>query len=146
MIWGFDGGKKVKGRKRHLGTDTLGLLHALAVTEANLGDREGAKLLVAQLLERVNPRLAMLLVDQGYDGPDLPAWVVAASGWLVEVVHKRAGQPGFEVQPTRWIVERTFGWLNYSRRLSKDYEELPTSSEAMIYIAMIHLMLKRLES
>jgi transposase len=144
-MWGFDGGKLVKGRKRHLSTDTLGLLHGLVVTEANLGDREGAKLLVEQLLGRRNPRLVKLLVDQGYDGPDLPAWVLAVSGWILEVVSKRVGQRGFEVQPKRWIVERTFGWLNYSRRLSKDYEELPASSEAMIYIAMIHLMLRRLE-
>jgi transposase len=145
VIWGFDGGKWIKGRKRHIGTDTLGLLHGLAVTEANLGDREGAKLVVEQVLGRRNPRLVRLLVDQGYAGPDLAAWVLAVSGWTLEVVCKRPGQRGFEVQPKRWIVERTFGWLNYSRRLSKEYEELPSSSEAMIRIAMIQLMLKRLD-
>lgn len=115
------------------------------MTEANLGDREGAKLVVEQVLDRINPRLVRLLVDQGYDGPDLAQWVLAVSGWTLEVVTKRPGQRGFEVQPRRWIVERTFGWLNYSRRLSKEYEELPSSSEAMIRIAMIQLMLKRLQ-
>jgi putative transposase len=145
VIWGVDGGKLVKGRKRHVAIDTQGWLHGLAVTEANLNDREGAKLLVEQLLGRANPRLLRLLTDQGYDGPDLTAWVLAMSGWAVEVVCKREGQRGFEVQPKRWIAERTLGWLNYYRRLSKDYVELPASSEAMIRIAMIHLMLHRLD-
>lgn len=143
MIWGIDGGKRVKGRKRPVSTDTLGLVHGLAVTEANLGDREKATLLVEQLFGHA-PRLVKLLVDQGYRGEEFVAWVLARSGWAVEVVSKRPGQVGFEVQPTRWIGERTFGWLNYSRRLSKEYEELPATSETMIRIAMIHIMLKRL--
>jgi putative transposase len=119
-------------------------VHGLVVTEANLNDREGAKLLVEQLLGRA-PRLVKLVVDQGYTGADLAAWVLETSGWGVEVVSKRPGQAGFEVQPTRWVAERTLGWLNYSRRLSKDYEELPATSETLIRIAMIHMMLKRLD-
>ena len=125
--------------------DTLGLVHGLAVTEANLNDRAGATLLVWQLLERHDPRLATLLVDHGYDGPELAQWVLETSGWEVEVVCKRPGQQGCEVQPKRWIVERTLGWLNCYRRLSKEYEALPASSEAFIRIAMIHVMVRRLE-
>jgi putative transposase len=143
VIWGVDGGKLVTGRKRHLGTDPLGLVHGLVVTEANLNDREGAKLLVEQLRGRA-PRLVKLLVDQGYTGVDLAAWVLAMRGGEVEVVSTRPGQVGFAVQSKRWIAARTLGWLNYSRRLSKDYEELPATSATMIRIAMIHVMLNRL--
>jgi putative transposase len=143
VIWGFDGGKLVKGRKRHVGTDTLGMLLGLVVTEANLGDRAGAKLVAAQFVGRF-PRLAKLFADQGYGGPDLAAWLAERGGWELEIVRGEDGQRGFVVQAKRWIVERTLGWLNQYRRLSKDYEELPVTSEAMIRIAMIHVMLKRL--
>lgn len=144
MIWGFDGGKLVKGRKRHVGTDTLGMLLGLAVTEANLGDREGAKLVAAQFVGRF-PRLLKLFADQNYSGPDLAEWLADVGGWELEIVRAQAGQRGFAVQPKRWIVERSLGWLNLYRRLSKEYEELPSSSEAMIRIAMIHMMLNRLD-
>ncbi len=123
----------------------MGLLLGLAVTEANLGDRQGAKLVAAQFVGRY-PRLLKLIADQGYSGPDLADWLAQMGGWEVKVVRGQEGQRGFAVQPKRWIVERTLGWLNQYRRLSKDYEELPATSEAMIRVAMIHLMLKRLHN
>ena len=144
MIWGFDGGKQIKGRKRHVATDTLGLLLGIAVTEANLGDRAGAKLVVEPLVGR-SPRLVRFYADQGYAGPELAEWLWQLGGWELVVVRGQAGQRGFAVQPKRWIVERTLGWLNQYRRLSKEYEELPASSEAMIRIALIHRMLNYLE-
>jgi putative transposase len=117
----------------------------VVVTEANLGDRAGAKLVAAQLLGRY-PRLAKFVADQGYTGEELADWLWAVGGWDLEIVQGQQGQRGFAVQPKRWIVERTLGWLNQYRRLSKEYEELPATSEAMIRIAMIHLMLKRLDN
>lgn len=143
VICGYDGGKKVKGRKRHLAVDMLGLLLAIVVTEANLSDRAGARLVSWQLRGRF-PRLVRLFADSNYAGPALTGWLWEMGGWVLEIVRGRIDQQGFEVQPKRWIVERTFGWLNRYRRLSKDYEELPTTSETMIRIAMIHLMLNRL--
>lgn len=115
------------------------------MTEANLGDREGAKLLGELLVGRY-PRLVKLYADQGYSGEELAEWLLEVGGWELEIVRGREGQRGFEVQAKRWIVERTLGWLTRYRRLSKEYEELPATSEAMIYIAMIHLMLNRLDT
>ena len=145
MIWGYAGGKLVKGRTRHLATDTLGLLLSVVVTEANLGGRAGADLLGEQLVGRF-PRLVKLFADSGYSGAELAARLAALGGWDLDTVRGREGQIGFEVQAKRWSVERTFGWLNQYRRLSKDYEELPATSEAVIHIAMIHLMLNRLDN
>ena len=90
-----------------------------------------------------SPRLALILADGGYNGP-LAAWVLATLGVLFWLVHKPAGQRGFAVLPKRWIVERTLAWLGRYRRLSKDYAQHPASSEAWIYSAMIHLMVRRL--
>ncbi len=132
----------MSGRKRHLVVDTLGLLLAVAVHAANVQDRDGAKLVLAKLAGRF-PRLWLLWADGGYAGR-LLVWALVAGGWVVEIVAKPEGSKGFVVLPKRWIVERTFAWLGRSRRLSKDYEGLPATSEAWIRIAMIHLMLKRL--
>jgi putative transposase len=121
----------------------LGLLLAVAVHAANIQDRDGAKLVLAQLVGRF-PRLWLLWADGGYAGT-LLVWALVAGGWVIELVKRPAGAKGFAVLPKRWIVERTFAWLGRSRRLSKDYEALPETSEAWIRIAMIHLMLKRLE-
>ena len=142
---GYDAGKKVKGRKRHLGVDTLGLLLAIVVTSAHVSDPAGARLVAGQLRGRF-PRLTRLWADGGYAGAALAAWMLALGGWIFEVVRGRTDQRGFAVIPKRWIVERTFGWLNRYRRLSKDYEELPETSEVMILIAMSHLMLRRLRT
>ncbi len=140
---GFDAGKQVSGRKRHRVVDTLGLLLAVAVHAADVQDRDGAKLVLAKLLGHF-PRLALIGADGGYAG-QLVGWAKEAGRWTIEVVKKPAEQRGFAVLPRRWVVERTFAWLGRDRRLSKDDEERPASSEAMITIAMIHLMLHRLE-
>ncbi len=132
----------MKGRKRHLVVDTLGLLLAVAVHAADVQDRDGAKLVLGKLVGRF-PRLWVLWADGGYAGK-LLVWALVVGGWVIEVVPKPAGARGFAVLPKRWIVERTFAWLGRSRRLSKDYEGLPATSEAWIRVAMIHLMLQRL--
>lgn len=115
---------------------------AVAVHAADIQDREGAKLVLARLLGRC-PRLALIWADGGYTGK-LLVWALVTGGWVIEIVKKPAGVRTFAVLPKRWVVERTFAWLGRSRRLSKDYEGAPETSEALIRIAMIHFMLKRL--
>lgn len=122
--------------------DTLGLLLNVVVHAANLQDRDGAKLVLAAMHAGF-PRLELLWADGGYRG-DLEAWVIANTNWRLEIVPRPEGQVGFHVLPRRWVVERTFGWLGRSRRLSKDYEALSATSEAMIYVAMTRLMVRRL--
>ena len=132
----------MKGRKRHLLVDTLGLLLTVVVHAANLQDRDGAKL----VLERVRskcPRLQLIWADGGYAG-QLVDWVKAICRWTLEIVKRPDDVQGFVVLPRRWVVERTFAWLGKYRRLSKDYEALTDTSEAMIQAAMVHLMIRRL--
>jgi len=147
---GYDAGKKVTGRKRHLVVDTLGLVLMVLVTSASVQDRDGAKLVLHALFDRIKKskfsrwcRLKLIWADGSYRG-ELIDWVKGTLGWTLEIVEKLGGQRGFQVLPKRWIIERTFGWLNRSRRLSKDYERLPETSEAFVYVAMIRLMLRRL--
>jgi putative transposase len=123
--------------------DTLGLILAVVVHAANIQDRDGAKLVLRQLVGRF-PRLQLIWADRGYQGL-LVDWVAERLDCLLEIVSRPREAVGFQVLPHRWIVERTFGWLGRYRRLSKDYEEQATSSEAMIQIAMINLMLHRLD-
>ena len=132
----------MKGRKRHIVVDTIGLLLAVVVHAADIQDRDGAKLVLSKLLGRF-PRLKLIWADAAYAG-QLVDWASALGGWLIEVVKRAKDSHSFEVLRRRWVVERTLGWLGRNRRLSKDYEELTESSEAWIHIAMIHLMLKRL--
>jgi putative transposase len=136
------GEKKVQGRKRHYLVDTEGHLLAILVHEANVNDREGARWV---LVRACGPwqTLQKLWADQGYTG-DLADWVQAEYGINLEIVMKPAEQQGFAVLPRRWVVERTIGWMGRSRRLSKDYEHWPEYSESWIYLASIHLLLKRL--
>jgi putative transposase len=141
-VRGYDGGKQVKGRKRHLLVDVEGLVVRVVVLPADIQDREGAQD-VCHLAAPVCPRLEQIWADSAYAGW-LVEWVRDAYGWRLVIVSKPADQVGFAVHPRRWVVERTFGWLGRYRRLSKDYEELPGSSEAWIYAAAIHLMLRRL--
>lgn len=144
---GYDGGKKVSGRKRHIVVDTLGLLLAVVVHPADWQDQDGA-LLVLQALHRLRDRcrrLKVIFADSAYGRSGLPDWVQATWGWILQTVLRPVGVKGFVILPKRWIVERTFAWLGRYRRHSKDYERNPASSEAMIYLSMIHLMLKRLE-
>jgi putative transposase len=141
-VRGFDAGKRVKGRKRHIVVDTLGLIWALAVHAADIQDPVGARPVLQKLHGRV-PRLKVILADSIYSG-SLAIITWALGRWKLEVVKRPRGQKGFQVLPKRWIVERTFAWLGRNRRLSKDYEQLPETSEAWIYLAMIHLMTRRL--
>lgn len=120
----------------------MGLLLAVIVHAADIQDRDGAKLLL-QYLEGWLPRLKLIWADGGYAGK-LVDWVRDTFGWVLEIVKRADDAVGFEVLPKRWIVERTFGWLGRYRRLSKDYEQREDVSEAYVYIAMIHLMLRRL--
>lgn len=132
----------MKGRKRHVVVDTLGLVWAVVVHSAAVQDRDGAKLVLDKLRGGL-PRLAAVLADGGYNGP-VAAWVSATLGVALTLVQKAPGQRGFQALPKRWIVERTFAWFGRHRRLSKDYEQRPASSEAWIYGAMIHVMARRL--
>lgn len=161
---GYDGGKKVNGRKRHILVDTNGLLLKIVVHAASLSESEGGQLLL-QGLDRVYPRLRHLWTDQGYK-PIFVTWVQHHLGWTVEVVQPpytprgdtaqamrellgeqefaRRYPGGFRVLPRRWVVERTLAWFGKQRRLSKDYELLPQTTETWAYLTMGRLLLRRL--
>jgi putative transposase len=171
---GYDGAKKVKGRKRHLLVDTQGLVLEARVHSAKVVDRDGIKLLLGPSLSDRLPRLSHLWLDAGYTGQDRGAgWVERTLGWTAEIVRhppkpvpekvmmrwaREWAKEGVPIDtkkfmlhkdprpflPKRWIVERTFAWLGQNRRMSKDYERLPESSEAFIYAAMSRLMTRRL--
>jgi putative transposase len=141
-IRGYDAGKKVKGRKRHILVDTIGLLLIVVVHAANIQDRDGAKIVLEQVTGRFS-RLQLIWADAGYSGK-LVDWVNVMCGWVLEIVKRSDDVKGFKVLPHRWIVERTFAWLGRYRRLSKDYEGLTESSQALVYAAMIHIMIRRL--
>ena len=143
---GFDGGKRVRGRKRHILVDTLGLLLVVVVHAANTQDRLGARRVLEGIKEAF-ARLQLIWVDSGYQSRPLREWLNqlrVAQPVEMEVVKRTDEQKGFHVLPKRWVVERTFGWLGRHRRLSKDYEKLPATSETLIRLAMIKLMLRRL--
>lgn len=142
---GFDAGKQVTGRKRHSLVDTLGLVVKAIVTAGNVQDRDGAKRLLKELAGQTDTikRLKLIWVDGSYRGA-LIDWVAEHFGWKLEVVEKPKDRVGFQILPKRWIVERTFAWLVRQRRLARDYERLPETSESFIYAAMIRLMLRRL--
>jgi putative transposase len=123
--------------------DTLGLLLAVVVHSAAIQDRDGAKQVFFQAAASL-PTISLVWADGGYAGK-LIEWLRRWCGWVLEIVRKSEGQVGFQVLPKRWLVERTFAWLGHSRRLSKDYEELVENSEAMVQVAMIRLMLQRLD-
>ncbi len=160
---GYDGGKKINGRKRHVLVDTQGLLLKVKVHSAAIMDRDGIIVLLAGIRGQL-PRLRHLWLDSGYTGEDKGKdWVQKVLGWTAEIVrhprkitHVWAPQdavidwsrilpsPGFRVLPRRWVVERTFRWCGHSRRLSKDYERLCETSEVLMYIAMTRIMVRRL--
>lgn len=133
----------MKGRKRHLLVDTLGLVWGLVVHAGDVQDRDGAKVLLQACRGRFS-RLRLIWGDGGYAG-QLIGWVQQVCGWVLKIVKRCDEQTGFAVLPKRWIVERTFGWFGWYRRLSKDYEELTAHSEAMILVCMIHRMLRHLK-
>ena len=138
---GFDGGKLIKGHKRHLLSDTVGNMLNVVVTAANISDIAGGKLVIEKVLEPFST-IEKIWADGTYRG-GLVDWVRETLDATLEVVKREKGQKGFKVQPKRWVVERTFAWLGNYRRLSKDYERLLHNSEGMIYLASIKTMLKR---
>jgi len=164
---GYDGGKQVKGRQRHLLVDTAGRVLQATVHPADILERDGVKLLLSETIRSAFPRLPHVWLDAGSNGRgNGKEWIEQALGWSAQIVpHRRRPStvwifddlpddhidwstylppPGFRVLPRRWVVERPFGWQSQQRRLSKDYERLCATSEALIYITMIRLMLRRL--
>ena len=139
---GVDGGKKVKGRKQHIVTDTLGLLLVVLVHAANVHDSKAAQDVIARLKGRFD-RLSKIFADGGYRG-ELIDNVKRMFGWVIDIVLRSDQRSNFVVLPKRWVVERTFAWFESYRRLSKDYEYLTDTSETMIQLAMIRLMLNRI--
>ena len=154
---GYDAGKKVKGRKRHILVDTTGLLIKVKVHAADIQDRDGARILVKAAKNQC-PRVCLLYADGGYQGA-LVRWIKDTMGWRTEIVRKPSWKrgvwlppgvelpplpTGFQILPKRWVVERTFAWIGRYRRFSKDYEQLCDTAESLIYLAMIRLMLARL--
>ena len=139
---GYDMGKKTKGIKRHALVDTNGWLLALMILPANLQDPAGARTLFESLKTQF-PRLKKIWADGIYGGT-LITWLHALCGWVLEIVKRTDKANGFQPLPHRWVIERFFGWLNWSRRLSKHYERRSDSGEAMVYLSMTHLMTKRL--
>lgn len=139
---GFDAGKKIDGRKRHILVDTMGLLLAVVVTAASVSDPAGARLLLNNL-DGPCKKLRLIWVDGTYRG-SLLEWVAARFRFYLSPILRPVGTKGFVLLPKRWVVERTFSWFVAHRRLSRDFEVLPESSEAFIHIAMIRIMLRRL--
>jgi len=135
----------VNGRKRHILVDTMGNLLRVVVHAADIQDRDGAKLVMA-LAERdqLTARLERIWADGGYAGKVVD-WVRRQYGWCLDIVRRTDQEPGFELLPHRWVVERTFGWFGRYRRLSKDYDFYSGVTEAFIYAAMIHILLRRLD-
>lgn len=135
-IAGYDAGKKIKGRKRHIVTDTLGLLVGLAIHGADIQDRDGAPG-VLQSIRSNYPWLRHIFADGGYGGPKLKGALEKIGRWTMEIVKRSNGAKGFEVLPRRWVIERTFAWLGRCRRLAKDWEKTIQSAEAWLLIAHI---------
>jgi putative transposase len=142
---GYDGNKKISGRKRHIVVDTLGLLLAVAVTAANLDDGTHAPKVLGKLKPEKLPRLAAMFADNKYNNRTLDRWMEQqAVSYRLEISSKPSDQEGFVPLKVRWVVERTFAWLGRCRRLSKDYEYKTAHSETWIQISSIHMMLRRL--
>jgi putative transposase len=141
---GTDGGKKVRGRKRHILVDSLGFVLAVVITAANVDDGQAAQAVFAQVRGRDFPRLELVYGDNKYHNYALYEWLVRHQRpYGLEIVRRPADQDGFQALPKRWVVERTFAWLGRSRRLSKDYEHTTASSEAMVQLAALHHLLRR---
>lgn len=142
---GYDGGKKITGRKRHILVDTLGLLLFVAVTQASLDDAAAAPLIFENLRSDQMPRLEVVWADGKYHNHQLNEWLARFNpAWRLEIVSRPPGVKGFTLLPKRWVAERTFAWNGRGRRHSKDYERRPDSSESMIRVTAIQMMLRRL--
>ena len=140
---GFDAGKRVKGRKRHIATDTLGLMVGAVVHPADVQDRDGAPL-VLRSIRHAWPWLRHVFADGGYAGPKLRDAMKGHGDWDIEIIKRSDTASGFEVLPRRWVIERTFAWLGRSRRLAKDWEATTASSEAWLLVAHIRILVRRL--
>jgi len=143
---GYDGGKKVRGRKRHILVDSLGMLLAVLVTSAPVDDAAAAQDLFTQIDSEAFPRLRTIYGDNKYHNYDLYDWMDGNVDYRLHIVRRPEGAVGFVQLPQRWVVERTFAWLGRSRRLHKDCEKLTDTSAAMVKISMIHMMIRRLAS
>ncbi len=142
---GIDGGKKIKGRKRHIPADTLGLILSVTVTPANEGEREGLKRLLSDYFSKGVSRLRKIWADGGYSGSPVYEWVrKLKKTWRIDLEVTEKEGKGFNVVKMRWVVERTFAWIFNFRRNSKDYETLTKNSESMIQISMISILLRRI--
>ena len=139
---GYDAGKKIKGRKRHILTDTTGLLVAAMVHEASIQDRDGAVPLLASIGSRL-PWLRHVFADGAYAGAKLEGALAALGRWRLEIVKRSDAAQGFELVPRRWVVERTLAWLNRSRRLAKDFEASIASATAWLLLASVQLLMRR---
>jgi transposase len=139
---GFDAGKKVTGRKRHILVDTLGLLLGVSILPANIQDRDGTRNLLQRVRRRF-PFIDRIFADAGYQGPNMAKTIASTGSWKIEIV-KRSDVHRFVILPKRWIVERTFAWISRNRRLGRDFERYATTVAAFVRLAMIRLMLKRL--
>lgn len=147
---GFDAGKVIKGRKRFILVDTNGLILSVHIVAACISEKEGAKLLINRIwansrLKKLCGRIELVWADAGYQGDDLYDWVATLTTWVWQVVKRSDDAKGFVLLPRRWVVERSFAWLTFNRRLSKDYEKLTRNSEAAIYASMLPMMLRRLK-
>jgi putative transposase len=140
---GFDGGKLVKGRKRHIVVDTIGCLLVVYVHAANVYDGKAAREILTRLFVLLQS-VKHIWADCGYMGKELFNWVLSEFNCTLEIVKRQKRKKGFHVLPRRWVVERTFAWLGRSRRLSKDYEREPRSSESQVYLASSCLLLRQI--
>ena len=141
---GYDAGKKVTGRKRHILVDTLGLLLSVAVHPANIQDRDGAALVLSRRTRRLFPFIERIFADGGYQGPKATAAAARTGNWKIQIVKRPDTAIGFEVLPKRWIVERTIAWISRFRRLARDFERYARTVAAFIRLAMVRIMLRRL--
>ena len=140
---GYDAAKKVKGRKRHIVTDTGGLLVGAEVHPADVQDRDGAGLVI-EAIHQLFPWLRHLFADSVYNGANLRDALAKCGDWTIEIVKRTAEAVGFQLLPRRWVVERTLAWLNRNRRLAKDFEASIASAKAWIYVASVQLLIRRL--
>src|SRR5450432_1510628 len=141
---GFDAGKKVTGRKRHILVDTLGLLLNVVVHSADIQDRDGAALVLDKRTRRQFPFIERIYADGGNQGPRARAAAARTGAWQIEIVKRSDIAKGFVVLPKRWVVERTFAWISRCRRLCRDFERYARTGAAFIRLAMIRIMLRRL--
>jgi transposase len=140
---GYDAAKKIKGRKRHIVTDTIGLMVGAAIHPADVQDRDGAPLVI-EAIHDLFPWLRHLFADSAYSGDKLLKALTKFGQWSIEIVKRMADTVGFEVLPRRWVVERTLAWLNRNRRLAKDFEASIASAQTWVYVASVQLLIRRI--